>query len=250
MSSAVPSSSSRTTRKHDARRVALAGQHPGQPADRDVAVEARDGAQLAAHQRPGGLDLVVGVDLVEGAAGHLVVDALAAQLLGQRPAGQALAGLPGLHPGARERRVVDQADLLEPVEQPARRRSSGTLFFASLPRSSARLRACPVSWSSRILRATASWSASGPASPDRRRPGPLGGRGPDAAAVCRRATAAAQKSIPVGSTGTAASSAGASTVGPTPSFSRICFSSSLARSGLSRRKVREFSLPWPSWSPS
>ncbi len=48
----------------------------------------------------------------------------------------------------------------------------------------------------------------------------------------------------------AAASAGLSTWGPMPSFSRIFFSISLARSGLSRRKVRAFSLPWPSWSPS
>src|SRR3954471_2522991 len=40
--------------------------------------------------------------------------------------------------------------------------SSGTPLRASFPASSERLRACPVSWSSRILRATASWSASGP----------------------------------------------------------------------------------------
>ena len=37
---------------------------------------------------------------------------------------------------------------------------------------------------------------------------------------------------------------------PTPNFSLIFFSSSSARSGLSRRKARAFSLPWPSWSPS
>ena len=52
------------------------------------------------------------------------------------------------------------------------------------------------------------------------------------------------------STGTSAPSAGASTRGPTPSFSLIRFSNSSARSGLSFRKVRAFSLPWPSWSPS
>ncbi len=51
-------------------------------------------------------------------AGDLVVDALAAQLLGQRPPGQTLARLAGLHPGPGERLVVDQPDLLEPVEEP------------------------------------------------------------------------------------------------------------------------------------
>ena len=41
-----------------------------------------------------------------------------------------------------------------------------------------------------------------------------------------------------------------STRAPMPSFSLIRFSISSARSGLSRRKLRTFSLPWPSWSPS
>lgn len=48
----------------------------------------------------------------------------------------------------------------------------------------------------------------------------------------------------------AASPAGWSRVGPMPIFSLIFFSSSLARSGLSRRKFRAFSRPWPSWSLS
>jgi hypothetical protein len=38
----------------------------------------------------------------------------------------------------------------------------------------------------------------------------------------------------------------ASRLAPTPSFSLIFFSISLARSGLSRRKFLAFSLPWPS----
>ena len=52
------------------------------------------------------------------------------------------------------------------------------------------------------------------------------------------------------STGTSETSAGWSTRGPTPSFSLTFFSISSARSGLSLRKLRAFSLPWPSWSPS
>ena len=44
--------------------------------------------------------------------------------------------------------------------------------------------------------------------------------------------------------------ASASSRGPTPSFSLIFFSMPLEMSGLSRRKVRAFSLPCPSWSPS
>ena len=37
---------------------------------------------------------------------------------------------------------------------------------------------------------------------------------------------------------------------PMPSFSLIRFSISAATSGFSRRNLRAFSLPWPSWSPS
>ena len=76
-------------------------------------------AELAAHQGAGGLDLVVGVHLVQGVADDLVVDPLAAQLLRQRPARQPLAGLTLRHPLAGEGRVVDQPDLLEPVEEAA-----------------------------------------------------------------------------------------------------------------------------------
>ena len=97
------------------------------PTSRRVAVVVVDPgrrAQLAAHQLAGRGLLVGRVDLVERLAGGLVVDALAAQLLGQRPRGQALAAAGRLalaHPGAGEGAVVDQPDLLEPVEQPGRR---------------------------------------------------------------------------------------------------------------------------------
>src|SRR5690606_8643702 len=54
------------------------------------------------------------------------------------------------------------------------------------------------------------------------------------------------------STGTSAAGASpvASALGPTPSFSLVFFSISSARSGLSLRNFRAFSLPWPSWSAS
>ena len=98
--------------------VALAGEHPGEPADRGGAVDPLHRAELAADQDPGGGVLVLLVDLGERLLGDLVGDALAAQLLRERAAGQPLAGLARLDPGAGERRVVDEADLLEPVEQP------------------------------------------------------------------------------------------------------------------------------------
>ena len=61
--------------------------------------------------------------------------------------------------------------------------------------------------------------------------------------------ALAERSTGYRSTGTGAMSS-ASTTAPTPSFSLMRFSISSARSGLSFRKERAFSLPWPSWSPS
>ena len=66
---------------------------------------------------PRGGSLVVRVDLVERVARDLVVDALAPQLVGQRAPCQPLAGLARLDPRLGEGLVVDQADLLEPVEQ-------------------------------------------------------------------------------------------------------------------------------------
>ena len=77
-------------------------------------------AQLLAHQRPGRGLLVVRVDLVQRLAGDLVGDALAAQLLGQRPRARPLLPVPVGDPEPGERLVVDQPDLLEPVEQRGR----------------------------------------------------------------------------------------------------------------------------------
>ncbi len=99
--------------------MTLAGQHPDEATDGLVVVEVAHGAELAAHQRPGGVDLVVGVHLVHGLPDELVVDPLAAQLLRQGTTREAFAGLTLRHPLAGEGGVIDQADLLEPVEEAA-----------------------------------------------------------------------------------------------------------------------------------
>ena len=117
-SSSTAPSSSRTTANASPARVALARQQPRQPPGRGGVVDAAQRPQLLADQGARGLLLVGRVEVVERRAGGLVVDALAPQLLGQRPAGQPAAALPALHPGPREGLVVDQPDLGEPVEQP------------------------------------------------------------------------------------------------------------------------------------
>ena len=214
---------------------------------------------LASHQHPSGLDLVLVVDLVEDLAGDLVVDPLAAQLLGQRAAGQPATGLALRHPLAGEGGVVDQADLLEPVEQPGgdvvRHVAAGQLVgqlragagppgqLVEQDLAGHRLRVGVGAGVETLARLSCL----------RSRP-PL--RGPCSAVTpvdrvtairsrCRRGQYPARRRE-----ARSPARQAASTAGPMPSFSRIRFSSSLARSGLSRRKVRAFSLPWPSWSPS
>ena len=104
-------------REREAGGVALAGQEAGQAAGGDLAVETAHGAQLLVDQRAGGGALVGLVDLLQRGLGVLVVDALAAQLLGQRPRSQSPAAVPALDPLPGVGGVVDQADLGEAVEQ-------------------------------------------------------------------------------------------------------------------------------------
>src|SRR3978361_1235198 len=52
--------------------VALAGEHPDESSHGLVVVERSDAAELGPHQHPRCLDLVVGVDLVEGLAHQLL----------------------------------------------------------------------------------------------------------------------------------------------------------------------------------
>lgn len=146
--------------------------------------------------------------------------------------GQTPAALPGVDPGAGEGRVVDEPDLGEAVEQPvgdlgrdvALGERPGQLGPAARP-------------------------VGEPAQQDL--PGDvLGVLGRVVAGVCRLgppalAGAPGQKSTSLGSAAAAAGSAtaGSSTRGPTPYFSLTRFSISSARSGLSRRNARAFSLP-------
>jgi hypothetical protein len=130
--------------------------------------------------------------------------------------------------------------------------SSGMLRLVSAVSSSARVRARTASWFRQIVCAAATGSVAdqsgGSSRPGRERGEAAPRFAPDQPEPCspwvavRRATT--QKSTGAGS------GASSLTRAPMPSFSLIFFSISLARSGLSRRKLRTFSLPWPSWSPS
>ena len=112
----------------------------------------------------------------------------------------------------------------------------------------------PLSWSRRTT------GAGGAAAPAVRSATPAGAAGSGAAASSR----ATRTGRPAGCRcrrrrrrvmlrsrpGPAAARPRRRAAAPMPSFSLIFFSISSARSGLSRRNLRAFSLPWPSWSPS
>src|SRR6478735_1778217 len=93
------------------------GASPYEAAGGDLVVEAAHGAQLLVDQRAGCGALVGLVDLLQRGLGVLVIDALATQLLRQRPGGQPPAAVPALDPLPGVGGVVDQADLGEAVEQ-------------------------------------------------------------------------------------------------------------------------------------
>ena len=273
----------------------------GQPAGAPCVVDAAQGAQLLADQRPGGVLLVGRVDLGQRLAGVLVGDALAAQLLGQRAPGQAAACAAGSRPtpARRPRRRPARPPRTGRAAGPRRRRARRA-WPACRPapcgcgpdRSAGRAGSCARPPPGRrrppeaaALRRLDGLAARRPPSRSLTSPGVRAPRGLDRGPRLRRR----QRRRPrvearVGAASPAPTlqrlsptaphhgrhargqslrsyrhrwarrievvAGSLSTCGPTPSFSRIFFSSSLARSGLSLRNLREFSLPWPSWSPS
>ena len=179
------------------------------------------------------------VDLGQRQRGRLVVDPAAAELLAKSSAGQAPTGLPGPDEGPGELGVVDQTDLLEPVEHAGghlRRRPLGAELGLQLgsaarrrrqrgqhDRADDRLRVgrrreVGVAARRRLVR---------PARSVR----PTRGTAVGPPSAQKSTFASATEVIAVTST-----SAGASSLAPTPSFSWIFFSISSARSGLSCRK--------------
>ena len=213
----------------------------------------------------GGL-LLLGVHRAECLGRELVVDALAAQLDTERPAGEPPVGVAGPDEDPGVLRVVDKTDLGEPVEhavgdllgdvasrhrlgelRPAARRT-GEQPQRDGPGDGLGVRLGVDGRRTRGRRLGGRRAAAGPARRATRRP--VDHRADDRVVVGdpvvvrRTGGHRAQKST------TGPASAGASSLAPTPSFSLIFFSSSSARSGLSRRNARAFSLPWPSWSPS
>lgn len=93
--------------------VPLAGEHARKTAQPFVPVQAPGGPELAGDELPGGLLLLLGVELPDGFVDHRRVHALGPQLTDQRAAGEPAAVVPGLDPGIGERGVVDQPDVLE-----------------------------------------------------------------------------------------------------------------------------------------
>src|SRR6478672_2873077 len=259
-----------------ARGVALAREHPGEAPGLHLDAEAVHAAQLLVDELAGPGPLGAFVDAVQGVGGDLGVDALGAQLLGECPPGKAPLGLlrPDQHLGVGH--VVDEPDFGHAVEHrgghvvgavaltqlvlellPAARRHR-ELAQDDLARHVVRvglgvaglqvlLGVARLPPAARPRAVRASRRCRGPIA---RGPLARGRRGQGSFERCPGRVVLVAHG-PQKSTGTSATgSAGLSTCGPTPSFSLIFFSSSSARSGLSRRKVRAFSLPWPSWSPS
>ena len=177
---------------------------------------------------------------------------------GERPPGQPPAGLPGLRPSPRANAASSTSPTSSNRSSSRSATSSGTCLLGQLggqlgpaaglagqlvEQDLARHRlVVGLGRAPRCRRAAASAPVSTRLERGHARP----------PTVVRRAVAVdrgpAQNSI-VDRLGRAAASA-VDLRARSPSFSRILFSSSLARSGLSRRKLRAFSLPWPSWSPS
>ena len=134
----------------------------------------------------------------------------------------------------RQMSSASAASSTSPTSVKRSRTALGGVVGARLRRRSAdassdRVRARCVNACRQIVRATASGSPGG------RPPGPRPRAAPS--------THCDQKSTGAGSTSIGAVT---SSRAPTPSFSLIFFSISSARSGLSRRKLRTFSLPCPS----
>ena len=206
-------------------------------------VEPAQRAQPARRPGPGRGLLAVAVDLAERGVDGVVGDTAAAQLDRDGPAGQPALVVLG-------ERVARRP---APRRRSARPRRTGRA--PGRPRRRAR-RACRARCAARRGCGRAGRACAGrrcerptsgsPGGPSLRRPacrratGPGGRCGRPFGSAHAAAAAAAQKSTGAGTTSIGAPS---STWAPMPSFSLIFFSISSARSGLSRRKLRTFSLP-------
>jgi len=226
--------------------VALAGQHPEQsPLTPRWLIPLHRG-EPPAQQVTGRGELRLPVHHGDGIAHQIVGDAPRPQLVLECPTGQPAPGVARFDPHAGVLRVVQQSDLLEPVEQalghPLRHAPAGQVLTELCPGlgrgSELAQRDRPGDRHGVGVRGEVGRrSGSG-------RLGPSPGAPP-----WRSRHRYGQKStgaLAFALASVRTSTAGASTRGPIPSFSLIFFSNSLARSGLSRRKARAFSLPWPS----
>ena len=102
-------------------RTARPGGYPCGPASRPAGGTPRrtvrpGRCEACGRPGPGRWRLGLGIKLGQGRPDRVGVDALLAQLVGERPAGQAPAVVPAGHPGPGERLVVDDADLAVALE--------------------------------------------------------------------------------------------------------------------------------------
>jgi len=151
-------------------------------------------------------------------------------------------------PASRSRPLVRRHLLCRPLADVLGRplRSSPAASPPGNSRHVLRVRALVVS-----SRSAAAWAASAAAGlvaveGRRHRLHPLG---PDRHQVAPRRLPATCQSVPWSSSRRCSGSVGSAGT-PTPSWALILSSMSRASSGLSRRKLRAFSRPCPSWSPS
>ncbi len=211
-----------------ARWVALAREHANQPSRRDVGGKSCQPTGAATHQLPRGLSLGVRIEAGNGGGHRLLSHPPLGELLAERPTGQPAAPMPGGHPRLGECLVVDQPDVGEPFQDD----------FGSLIRHSLAMQR-RGQLSPRSGRAVEQSKADQPRHGFGVAGGILG-----IATVPR--SGGPQKSTFTGLGPGLDGSLSESSFGPMPSFSLSFFSISSARSGLSRRNARTFSLPWPS----
>src|SRR5690554_1589191 len=205
--------------------VTLSSEHAHESTQSDLVLEAAHRAQALAHESFRKLLVALGLlvgEVREGRLSDRLVDTGAPQLEGERPGCEPPGRPPRRDEHPRVRGIVEQPDFCKAIEHTLGDPGLDPLAGESLTE----------------LVATARGSIER-SQGDR----PRHLVGIRLGIVCRRSRARRLRDVPHRAQKSTGGSAGWSTWAPMPSFSLIFFSISAARSGLSRKKVREFSLP-------